>query len=353
MRVQVTVWAVNADAQSAAQALLDWLKAQGVDASALRVCEESEVEAKCVEPLEGPTLWVGGCGAHGRVPQTVVASVDEPLRGLETLAYQLWFARLGAAAMRYRSAGGWRDGHLSVALPAQFDAAKDVVERLLMPEWIHRYASTGGQAPTGLPTDDSGSATPSPLQVESLASGEAQAPPSEGEQGAWQRALHAAGATIDRSTRQGLPGAWASFSPFKNVLDQAGEQASAVMPSGRRVGLWGFPDLQRPGSRVLAVGEGLEWPEVIALHRYPMRVGTCVVDEEAWFGSDPLTLEQACEDGVGGLVPKEDGVFFAIDSQAIYRVRSGKVWCWDGRREREEGTPKQVLASLALRWSNR
>jgi hypothetical protein len=255
--------------------------------------------------------------------------------------------------MRYRVSGGWRDGHLSVALPAQFDAARDVVEKLLMPEWIHHYGSAGEPIPAGVSSVASGAPTGSPVQVESFASDAAQTSSPESGHGAWQRALHAAGGTIDRSTRQGLPGEWASFSPLMNVLDQAGEHASAVMPSGRRVGLWGFPDLQRPGSRVLAVGEGKEWPEVIALHRHPARVGTCVVEEEAWFGSDPLTLEQACEDGVGGPVPKEGGVCFATDTQAIYRVRSGKVWCWDGRREREEGTPKQVLASLALRWSNR
>jgi len=353
MGVQVTVWAVTADARSAAQALLDWLKELGVDAHALRVCEEDEVTARCAAPLEGPTLWVGDCGVRGRVPQAVAASVEEPLPGLESLVYPLWFARLGAAAMRYRVSGGWRDGHLSVALPAQFDAAKDVVEQLLMPEWIHHYASSGASDSAGPSSIDTAPPLSSPVQVESLESEPTQAPSAQSGQGAWQRALHAAGGALDRSTPQGIPDEWASFSPLANVLHQAGEHASVVMPSGRRFGLWGFPDLQRPGSRVLAVGEGKAWPEVIALHRHPVRVGTCVVDEEAWFGSEPLTLEQACEDGVGGLAPKEGGACFATDAQAVYLLRSDKVWCWDGRREREEGTARQVLASLVLRWSNR
>ena len=137
------------------------------------------------------------------------------------------------------------------------------------------------------------------------------------------------------------------------MLEQAGEHASAVLPSGERVGLWGFPDLRRPGSRVLAVGGGDGWPEVVALHRYPARVGTGVSREGGWFGGDLWTADQACSEILGAAAPEGVETCFATDQTAVYVLREGAVCAWDGHQERPEGSLNQVLATLALRWSNR
>ena len=51
--------------------------------------------------------------------------------------------------------------------------------------------------------------------------------------------------------------------------------------------------------------------------------------------------------------PDTSGSLFAVDRDAIYIERGSAVYKWDGRRETNDGTPKQVLATLMLHWSNR
>ena len=336
MHTQVTLWAVDPDALGVARQLASWLQEMKVPVGEVCEGQPEDVAARCAAGLGGPTLWVGGCGVGGQVADRVAAVVEQPLPGLEVLSYLLWYEHLGSAATRYQVAGGWKDGHLCVALPSQYDAARAVVEHLLIPEWVHRYSTEG--------------ASPTPVLVEP---GGGAAETTEEDQGPWLRALNAAGATLDRSHHQGLPAAWASWAPLANVLEQAGEHASAVLPSGARVGVWGFPDLRRPGSRVLAVGEGEEWPEVVALHRYPARVGTCLTRSGGWFGGKLWTSDEACSEILGGVSPDGGATCFATDETRVYVLREGMVCAWDGRQERPEGSPKQVLARLALRWSNR
>jgi hypothetical protein len=55
----------------------------------------------------------------------------------------------------------------------------------------------------------------------------------------------------------------------------------------------------------------------------------------------------------GRAPPGEGGTLFAVSGDAIWFERDGRVVRWDGTREREEGTPKQALASLVLEWSQR
>lgn len=345
MDTQVTLWAVDAEAVEVAQQLRLWLQEMEVPSGEVREARADEVAARCAEGLQGPTLWIGGCGVGGSVAGHVATAVDQALPGLAALAYPLWFERLGSAATRYQIAGGWKGGHLCVALPGQLDAARAVLEHLLIPEWVHGYSTESHPAPSGVSRAQEAQAR---VQQE-----ERGAPPAEEDRGAWQRALSAAGASLDRGTHHGLTPQWAAFAPLANVLEQAGEHASAVLPSGERVGLWGFPDLRRPGSRVLSVGGGDAWPEVVALHRYPARVGTCVAEQGGWFGGDTWTVQQACSEVVGEAPPEGAEACFAIDRATVYVCRGGSVYAWDGREERDEGTPKQALASLVLRWSNR
>ena len=77
---------------------------------------------------------------------------------------------------------------------------------------------------------------------------------------------------------------WAGLASVQDILERAGERA--VLQVGEwRYSLWGFPDLRRPTSRVVAISPGGTLGEVVALHRFPAQVGTCVRGEGGWVTS--------------------------------------------------------------------
>ena len=81
--------------------------------------------------------------------------------------------------------------------------------------------------------------------------GEGGAPPS-----GWQRAIFEIQGEVLRDKREDLPMNVEGLAPFLDVLHSAGEQAVLKVPNGRKYSIWGWPDLQRPNSKVLAVGWG-------------------------------------------------------------------------------------------------
>ena len=133
----------------------------------------------------------------------------------------------------------------------------------------------------------------------------------------------------------------------------AGEQAVLKLPSGRKYSIWGWPDLRRDGSKVIAVGWGDPLAEVIPLHRYPVKTGTCIEDPWGLLPTQNESVEEICEAIVGQAPKDTSGVLFAIQGDAVWIQRGYTVFRWDGRREINDGMPKQVLASLTLHWSNR
>ncbi len=125
------------------------------------------------------------------------------------------------------------------------------------------------------------------------------------------------------------------------------------LPDGSRYALFGFPDLRRKTSKVLAVGSGAPYASVLALHRHPVATGVCVDAGGHWVPARAGDLDEVCERVTGDVPPDGTGVLFAVQGDAVWIEREGQVVKWDGRREVREGTSKQALASLALHWSNK
>lgn len=180
---------------------------------------------------------------------------------------------------------------------------------------------------------------------------EAPARPAPGGSG-WEAALLAMGGSIERGRHSDLPEAFERLAPVRNVLESAGERAPVLLADGRTYVAFGFPDLSRPTSKVLLVAEGEPWPEVVALHRFPRRVGSCVDGDRGLLPGTERDPDGPAVERTGAALPGF-GTLFAIDGSAIYVRREAKVWSWDGRKERDEGSPTQTLASLVLRWSQR
>lgn len=170
--------------------------------------------------------------------------------------------------------------------------------------------------------------------------------------GGWQAGLAALGGTLDADAWPALPEGLARLAPVRNVLESAGQIGLVQDGSGTSWVACGFPDLRRPSSKVLLVREGDPQPEVIAMHRYPHRVGAVVFGDSPWLPAADLDPDPVAEARTGCALP-EWGTLFAVEPARVFVVRDGRVRSWDGRNERDEGTRSQALASLVLRWSQR
>ncbi len=136
------------------------------------------------------------------------------------------------------------------------------------------------------------------------------------------------------------------------VLHSAGQRAVLSLPDGFILGLYGFPDLIRPSSKVLAVGPGSPWGVMVALHRYPRIAG--LASRPSLLGlPDPDMDVRSWTRETTGFVCPGGGRAFAIEGATTFVLRQDRVWSWDGRRQREEGAPLAVIGSLALRWSSK
>jgi hypothetical protein len=169
----------------------------------------------------------------------------------------------------------------------------------------------------------------------------------------WKRAVFEIEGEVVFDRREDLPQPIEKLAPLMDVLHTAGQTAVLKRAGRLRYSLWGWPDLQRPTSKVLAVGWGDPLAEVVALHRFPVQTGTCIEGAHGLLPKADTDIATVAE-AVTGRAPKDtSGKLFAIQGDTIYVRRGGAVYSWDGRKERNEGTERQVLASLVLRWSNR
>lgn len=132
------------------------------------------------------------------------------------------------------------------------------------------------------------------------------------------------------------------------VLNSSGSQTT-VRVDGEIYRLFGYPSLASPNARILAVGSGEPFGEVLVLHRHPNSVGIC----KRGGGLLPSTGRMgATAREVTGRDYPESGRLFAVDTNAVYVMEGGaRVWRWDGRRRTSEGSPQAAMASLLLRWS--
>ena len=172
----------------------------------------------------------------------------------------------------------------------------------------------------------------------------------EGPQPGWQRALHAFGAHRVPDAWPTLPEAFARIAAARDVLDRAGERGVVSLENGEQCAIFGFPDLKRPGSKVLLVRDRSPLPEVVALHRHPRPVGILVPGDAGLLPSSDLLPDPLAKERTGRETP-EGGFLFALEQDAVYVERADHIYRWDGRKEEDMGRPKQAYASLVLKWS--
>jgi len=294
-------------------------------------------------------LITGGTGLSSRdvTPEAIEPLYGRSIPGFGELFRMLSFEEVGPAAMLSRASAGVIQGVLVFALPGSTRACALAVDRLVLPEVRHMVAQLRKEISSLVPD-----AVPPSLgtRVALESQRPVERPPVQGgEPGRWQRAIEGMGATVEPGPPPPLPEAVARLAPVTSVLDSAGERATLVLEAGRRLGLYGWPDLQRAGAKVIAVGEGGPLCEVIALHRHPAPTGTCVHGGVLPNPGGSLATAKA----ITGREPMTDDPMFAVDQDRVWLRRGERAIRWDGSTERDDGTTRQVLATLLTEWHQR
>jgi molybdenum cofactor biosynthesis protein B len=340
---------------------------------------------------------VGGSGFGSRyvAVDAVELSLGQRLDGFGDLLRQRLWSRLGPKAMFEGGTCGLLGASVVAVIPGEPEAARVALGELVLPGLdVLWSAASSGQGPSASrpaaatfddlddvpvvegeivsePSDadvedvDEGPQPSGTLghlgrqalsMVHGAEPGAEAAPPPPGEAPAvgWRRAVFEIGGEILREgRREELPQPIETLAPVVEVLHSAGEQAVLRLPSGVTYSLWGFPDLRRSSSKVLAVGWGQPLCEVLVLHRYPVQTGTCIEEGHGLLPGRSDDLAEVCREVTGAAPDDPSGALFAVAGETVWIDRGGRAVRWDGRREREEGTLKQALASLVLHWSQR
>jgi hypothetical protein len=169
----------------------------------------------------------------------------------------------------------------------------------------------------------------------------------------WKRAVYDLRGELVWGEWPALPEVLEKVAPVMNVLHTAGERALLKLEDGREYIVYGWPDLRRPNSRAVAIRDGQPLGEIVALHRYPVMTGVSVSGRGGMLLPRTYDVETACKQVTGRSPDFVDGYLFAAQGDSVWFERDGAVFKWDGRKETNDGSPKQVLASLLLHWSNR
>ncbi len=316
-----------------------------------------------------------GLSAKDRTYEAVQQLLDKELAGFGEIFRRLSYDEIGSAAMMSRATAGLAGSLVIFALPGSPSACRLGLDALILPEAQHllfelRKERAGDEpserAPLAPTEPDTPASDPPPelaaqddrkLQVDLVEHGTAEAP-EQAEivsiSAGWKGALEALGATVDAGRFHSPPAAMAAIDPVRNVLESAGQVGTATLEDGTTYGLFGYPDLLRPASKVLLVMDSGPLGAAIALHRHPRQVGLAAAPGQAVLGHahSRAGLERIAQEVTGG--PWDfDGQLFAVEGDRVYAVADDRVSSWDGRRERLEGTTGSAMASLMLRWSQR
>lgn len=365
----------------------------GYEAGAPSVVQPAGVSAAVQQAASGAgaVIVIGGMGvgASGTTRAALQGLLQAPVQGFSDLYRLVSYRDAGADALLHDAAAGYVAGTLVVALPADSDAVERAIEELLLPTLgalLGGAAGTSSLPAPAAPSDSSAAPADSeisgpepdatadddeprlpppaprwqlgatrvateaaPIEAEQPSSAEAEGLPDRG----WKRAVYDLQGELVRGKSPDTPQNLEDFAPFMEILHQAGERARLDLPSGVKLDLYGFPDLQRANSKVIAVGWGEPLAEVIALHRYPSQTGLCIEEGRGLMPQRTADIRAIAQAITGRAPPDCSGELFAIEHDAVYIQRGKWVFRWDGRRERQEGNPKQTLVTLALGWHNR
>lgn len=350
----------------------------GGDPLALIAAQAGQVEA----------LLILAEGTERPPPAVLAVTLGSPLPGVGERLRSLLLGRLGPAAAFVQIGAGIVKGSVVVVIPDADGLVEDLWFDLIHPRLLE-LERLGLGAPEDPKADDAGAddagadagedagedaeatapdapiAEQTPPEVEAptqrafsvdLRSQDA-APPAEDAteltvEPAWQRALNDLGIVLQG--RANLPEALDRLAPVRNLLEQPGELRRGVETDGTVWIVAGFPALKGPAAKVLLLSDSALPEDLVvrALHRHPRVVG--VGGEIATPGlparADPAST--LSEELVGRVDP-EGGSFFGRDGGAVYLLREGRVFRWDGRRTAPMGSPAQALATLCLDWTQR
>jgi molybdopterin adenylyltransferase len=378
----------TAATDTSGQGIASRLEAAGHHAASRQVVDDdvaairNVVRALAASDAQAVVL-TGGTGITGRdvTPEALLPLLSPRLDGFGEQFRALSHAEIGPAAMLSRATAGLVGRTVVFAVPGSAAAGRLAIDALIGPELAHlvHLARTDRAAPgsgqvrgevepeveaefevVGEGTPEAGAGEgrsgPAPRAGASVGlahhgAGEAPAPVPDGD-APWRRAITAWGGTLQTGAREDLPELVERLAPAVDILHQAGAVGVMMLPDGRRYGLYGFPDLVRPSAKVIAVGHGGPLAHVLAVHRWPVVTGTCAHrGPTPTVNDDPAAVSEQI---AGRPWPRTDGdTLFAVTGDTVWVLRGRRVLRWDGRSERDDGTPTQVLVSLLLDWSGR
>lgn len=311
-------------------------------------------------------LFSGGTGISARdgTFEALRGAMDKEIPGFGELFRMLSYAEIGPAAMLSRATAGLSGGLVVFVIPGSPAACRLALEKLILPELSHIVYELGkeGPAPKAAPKDDAATEEPKDAepatgvgvseQVGHVSAREIPFEPKPDEQIpdiGWRAALVEWEAKLLFDERVAIPDSLNGLAGVVNVLNDAGEQGVLVVGEDRYA-IYGYPDLRRPASRVLLIGPGEPFGEVIALHRWPKRVGICRKGGGRLPSRGHLSI--TAEQITGRDYPGE-GRLLATENDAVYVVQDERVVRWDGSRATPEGTVGGAVSSLMLRWSQK
>ena len=331
-------------------------------------------------------IFTGGTGISARdiTPEALEPLFTKPLPGFGELFRWLSFEEIGAAAMLSRATAGMIQGTMFFAIPGSTKACTLAMDRLILPELGHLVGQASKEtfvgapnhapateeipktdvvaeavAPDGLPDPSGtlGQLEGNRMSVGMADSGSSEAP-SAGDADAvpdrgWKRAVYELSGKVRFDLREDLPQPIEKLAPVVNLLETAGEFAVLTLENGLKYSLFGWPDLRRDSSKVIAIGWGEPLAEVLALHRYPTMTGTCIEEGRGLLPDRWKSVEDVTEKVCGRAPKNTDGELFAMDGKHVWIQRGQRVFKWDGSNEREDGNYKQTLVSLMIDWHTR
>jgi len=335
MTKRVYVWVLREEFRTVGAAVAQAWEEHGVPVTGPTAIELGSIAEKLPGSAGGVHLVIGGCGIDGSEPSWLREHASAMLESVPAVASLLWWREVGAVASRYAAAAGRVGDTLVVVMPGQLDLARSLTHDVLLGEVAHWLEGLGISSEYALPPSDD------------IAPNEAV--PVIG----WQEALAKLGAQPMTARPFELSDAWSSHAPLVDVLARAGQRGSVAFADGPDWGLWGFPDLLRPSSKILAIRETTQGPQLLAMHRRPQVVGTAGEGLMGLSRCSGEALRELVEAFGEGCPDLGDARLFACDFGEVWVERNGSVLRWDGRKLRDQGTTQQALATLALRWSSR
>jgi len=324
-----------------------------------------EVVRRLVASRAAAVVLSGGTGVSltdGTI-EAVEPLLQKRLPGFGELFRYLSFKEIGSSAMLSRAVAGLAGQTFVFAIPGSPAACRLAVQKLIGRELGHLVRelhkervppvevepdSTPHPPHRAEPVVDEGEHGPGGwVTLEPIPDTTDDEESMQSERG-WRRRLRQLGGVMGSERGRTVPGWIGGHPPVDNVLAASGELAPVRLGDRDWVAV-GYPDLRHDDAKVLLIEQRPDG-EVIALHRWPVLVG--FVADEAVVLPDRKQLQTESRRVAGAPYPS-DGELVAIEGRTVYARRGDVTYAWDGRRARDEGSMKQLRASLLLSWSQR